>query len=75
MILATYICTGRSVAPSCFDLSHRVVCEEMSKKNLLTEVILLLQCVSTHFAQQFGRSKNLVLKIAAMAAVLDFQST
>ena len=38
------------------------------------EVILLLQCVSTQMAQRFGCSQKLVFKMAAMVAILDFQS-
>ena len=39
------------------------------------EIILLLQCVSIQITQQFGwRSQKLVFKMAAVAAILDFQS-
>ena len=39
------------------------------------EVILLLQYVSTPIAQEFGRrSQKLVMKMAAMVAILDLQS-
>ena len=39
------------------------------------EVILLLHCVSTQIAQRFGlKSQKLVFKMAAMSAILDFQS-
>ena len=39
------------------------------------QVILLLQSVLTQIAQWFGwRSQKLVFKMAAMVAILDFQS-
>ena len=38
------------------------------------EVILLLQSVWTQIAQRFRKSQKLVFKMAAMAAILDFQS-
>ena len=39
------------------------------------EVILYLQCASTQITQQFGwGSQKLIFKMAAMVAILDFQS-